>query len=61
MTQLYWQTIGTGDRNLVMLHGWGLNADVWQNVVERLSRAFLSAPGRPAGLRSQQGFCGNER
>jgi pimeloyl-[acyl-carrier protein] methyl ester esterase len=40
MTQLYWQTIGTGDRNLVMLHGWGLNADVWQNVVERLSPHF---------------------
>ncbi|MGB9095283.1 pimeloyl-ACP methyl ester esterase BioH [Erwinia sp.] len=40
MTQLYWQTIGTGDRHLVMLHGWGLNAGVWQNVVERLSPHF---------------------
>lgn len=40
MTQLYWQTIGTGDRHLVMLHGWGLNAGVWQTVVERLTPHF---------------------
>lgn len=40
MTQLYWQTIGTGDRHLVMLHGWGLNAGVWQSVVDRLSPHF---------------------
>jgi len=40
MAQLYWQTIGTGDRDLVMLHGWGLNAGVWQNVVARLSPHF---------------------
>lgn len=40
MTQLYWQTIGTGNRDLVMLHGWGLNAGVWQQLIERLSPHF---------------------
>lgn len=40
MTQLYWQTMGTGDRHLVMLHGWGLNAGVWQTVAARLSPHF---------------------
>lgn len=40
MSQLYWQTMGSGDRDLVMLHGWGLNAGVWFNVVERLSPHF---------------------
>ncbi|RRZ89824.1 pimeloyl-ACP methyl ester esterase BioH [Erwinia sp. 198] len=40
MAQLYWQTIGTGDRDLVMLHGWGLNAGVWQNIIARLSPHF---------------------
>lgn len=40
MTQLYWQTIGDGDRDLVMLHGWGLNAGVWQHLIARLSPHF---------------------
>lgn len=40
MAQLYWQTMGTGDRHLVMLHGWGLNAGVWEGVVDRLSPYF---------------------
>lgn len=40
MAQLYWQTTGTGDRDLVMLHGWGLNAGVWQNIIKRLSPHF---------------------
>ncbi|WP_034947489.1 pimeloyl-ACP methyl ester esterase BioH [Erwinia oleae] len=40
MTQLYWQTIGRGDHDLVMLHGWGLNAEVWHSIVSRLSPHF---------------------
>ncbi|AXF78010.1 pimeloyl-ACP methyl ester esterase BioH [Erwinia tracheiphila] len=40
MTQLYWQTIGSGDRELVMLHGWGLNAEVWHDIIDRLSPHF---------------------
>ena len=40
MKQLYWQTIGEGDRHLVLLHGWGLNAGVWHCISERLSAHF---------------------
>lgn len=40
MSRLYWQTLGEGDRDLVLLHGWGLNADVWLCVVERLAPHF---------------------
>ena len=37
MTSLYWHTCGEGKRDLVLLHGWGLNAEVWQNIISRLS------------------------
>ncbi|PLR36982.1 pimeloyl-[acyl-carrier protein] methyl ester esterase [Chimaeribacter coloradensis] len=40
MTELYWQTMGEGDRDLVLLHGWGLNADVWQQAALRLAPHF---------------------
>lgn len=40
MTSLHWQCCGTGDRDLVLLHGWGLNAEVWQSIVPRLSAHF---------------------
>lgn len=40
MTPLYWQTTGTGNVDLVLLHGWGLNAEVWRSVVDRLSAHF---------------------
>ncbi|MCQ8229374.1 pimeloyl-ACP methyl ester esterase BioH [Pantoea trifolii] len=40
MSSLYWHTAGTGDRDLVLLHGWGLNAEVWQNMIPRLSPHF---------------------
>lgn len=40
MTQLYWQTTGSGDRDLVLLHGWGLNAEVWSCIRERLGAQF---------------------
>ena len=40
MTALYWQTVGEGDRDLVLLHGWGLNAEVWGYIAERLSTHF---------------------
>lgn len=56
MTQLYWQTIGTGDRHLVMLHGWGLNAGVWQSVVERLSPHFCLHLVDLPGYGRSQGF-----
>ncbi|MDI3442006.1 pimeloyl-ACP methyl ester esterase BioH [Erwinia sp. V90_4] len=40
MTALHWETIGQGDRHLVLLHGWGLNAGVWHCISERLSAHF---------------------
>ncbi|XOD70110.1 MAG: pimeloyl-ACP methyl ester esterase BioH [Sodalis sp. (in: enterobacteria)] len=40
MMSLFWKTIGTGNRNLVLLHGWGLNAEVWSCVVPQLAPHF---------------------
>ncbi|MBI6547725.1 pimeloyl-ACP methyl ester esterase BioH [Xenorhabdus lircayensis] len=40
MEQLFWQTIGEAPRDLVMLHGWGLNAEVWHSVETRLASHF---------------------
>ncbi|MFS2221796.1 pimeloyl-ACP methyl ester esterase BioH [Pantoea sp. B65] len=40
MAQLYWQTTGTGKVDLVLLHGWGLNATVWHGIIDRLSPHF---------------------
>ena len=40
MNSLYWHTCGEGARDLVLLHGWGLNVEVWQSIVPRLSPHF---------------------
>ncbi|MGL9759985.1 MAG: pimeloyl-ACP methyl ester esterase BioH [Symbiopectobacterium sp.] len=40
MTTLYWHTEGEGKRDLVLLHGWGLNAQVWQGIAARLGLHF---------------------
>ncbi|SFN84288.1 pimeloyl-ACP methyl ester esterase BioH [Xenorhabdus japonica] len=40
MNQLSWQIIGDAPRDLVMLHGWGLNAEVWRSVETRLASHF---------------------
>ncbi|WP_237385771.1 pimeloyl-ACP methyl ester esterase BioH [Xenorhabdus sp. Sc-CR9] len=40
MGQLFWQTIGDAPCDLVMLHGWGLNAEVWRSVEMRLTSHF---------------------
>ena len=40
MTTLWWQTVGTGNCHLVLLHGWGLNAEVWHCVSEELASHF---------------------
>jgi len=39
MSSVFVKTIGQGP-NLVMLHGWGFNSNVWQTVVESLSANF---------------------
>lgn len=40
MKQLYWNVCGEGDRDLVLLHGWGLNAGVWHCIIDRLTPHF---------------------
>ncbi|AIR64233.1 pimeloyl-ACP methyl ester esterase BioH [Cedecea neteri] len=40
MSELWWQTKGEGKRDLVLLHGWGLNAEVWHNIESELGSQF---------------------
>ncbi|KZQ30193.1 pimeloyl-[acyl-carrier protein] methyl ester esterase [Enterobacter genomosp. O] len=40
MKTLWWQTAGTGNCHLVLLHGWGLNAEVWHCISEELTSHF---------------------
>lgn len=56
MSSLYWHTTGTGDRDLVLLHGWGLNAEVWQNMIPRLSPHFRLHLVDLPGFGRSQGF-----
>ncbi|MBK0003101.1 pimeloyl-ACP methyl ester esterase BioH [Erwinia sp. S43] len=56
MKQLYWQTIGQGDRHLVLLHGWGLNASVWHCISDRLSAHFCLHLVDLPGYGRSQGF-----
>ncbi|ROV60248.1 pimeloyl-[acyl-carrier protein] methyl ester esterase [Vibrio ponticus] len=37
--ELHWQSIGEG-KDLVLLHGWGMNGAVWQQTAEVLSQSF---------------------
>ena len=37
MNDIWWQTIGEGDCHLVLLHGWGLNAQVWDCITPQLA------------------------
>ncbi|MDR0806423.1 MAG: pimeloyl-ACP methyl ester esterase BioH [Enterobacteriaceae bacterium] len=55
MSSLYCQTLGSGDTDLVLLHGWGLNAEVWRCITDRLSSHFrLHLIDLPGYGRSQQ-------
>lgn len=40
MKTLNWQTTGQGNCQLVLLHGWGLNAQVWRYISLELSSHF---------------------
>lgn len=40
MSKLWWQTKGEGKVDLVLLHGWGLNAEVWHCISEELGSHF---------------------
>lgn len=56
MSTLWWQTEGEGKIDLVLLHGWGLNAEVWHNIIPelcahfRLHRVDLPGYGRSYGF-----------
>lgn len=56
MAQLYWQTIGEGKHDLVLLHGWGLNAAVWQSISERAGSHFRLHLVDLPGFGRSQGF-----
>lgn len=40
MSALYWHRCGSGKHDLVLLHGWGLNGEVWRCILPRLSTQF---------------------
>jgi pimeloyl-[acyl-carrier protein] methyl ester esterase len=39
MPQLYTETLGAG-RDLVLLHGWGMNSNVWQTILQPLASQY---------------------
>ncbi|QMV15798.1 Pimelyl-[acyl-carrier protein] methyl ester esterase [Vibrio spartinae] len=39
VASLYWQVEGCG-KDLVLVHGWGMNGGVWHNTVEMLKQSF---------------------
>ncbi|WP_413453639.1 pimeloyl-ACP methyl ester esterase BioH [Erwinia persicina] len=56
MSTLHRETIGHGDRHLVLLHGWGLNAGVWHCISRRLSAHFCLHLVDLPGYGHSQGF-----
>jgi len=52
---LFSQTLGQGP-DVVLLHGWGMNADVWEGILPTLSKQFritlLDLPGHGRSLHS---------
>ena len=56
MKDIWWQTTGEGDCHLVLLHGWGLNAQVWDCITPEISAHFtvhlvdLPGYGRSVGF-----------
>lgn len=56
MSELWWQTAGEGKHHLVLLHGWGLNAEVWNDIVSRLGSHFTLHLVDLPGFGRSQGF-----
>lgn len=55
MSRLWWQTKGEGNIDLVLLHGWGLNGEVWYSISKELSSQFrLHLVDLPGYGRSQE-------
>ena len=56
MNDIWWQTVGEGECHLVLLHGWGLNAQVWDCIVPQLSAQFTLHLVDLPGYGRSQGF-----
>ncbi|WP_130832347.1 pimeloyl-ACP methyl ester esterase BioH [[Erwinia] mediterraneensis] len=56
MNSLYWHTSGEGNVDLVLLHGWGLNAEVWNSITPRLSPHFRLHQVDLPGFGRSQGY-----
>ena len=56
MKSLWWQTVGTGNCHLVLLHGWGLNAEVWSSIREELASQFTLHLVDLPGFGRSQGY-----
>ena len=56
MNDIWWQSRGEGKRDLVLLHGWGLNAEVWDCIIEPLSAHFTLHLVDLPGFGRSQGF-----
>ncbi|MBJ9173635.1 pimeloyl-ACP methyl ester esterase BioH [Citrobacter koseri] len=56
MNDIWWQTEGQGNCHLVLLHGWGLNAEVWNCIREELSAHFTLHLVDLPGFGRSQGF-----
>nr|WP_314266567.1 pimeloyl-ACP methyl ester esterase BioH [uncultured Moellerella sp.] len=56
MAQLYWQTLGEGDQDIVLLHGWGLNAEVWHSITSGAASQFRFHLVDLPGYGRSQGF-----
>lgn len=56
MNRLYWQTLGEGSRDIVLLHGWGLNAEVWRYIASRWAPHFRLHLVDLPGYGRSQGF-----
>ena len=56
MNDIWWQTRGEGNCHLVLLHGWGLNAEVWHCINEELSSHFTLHLVDLPGFGRSQGF-----
>ncbi len=56
MNNLWWETLGSENHHLVLLHGWGLNAEVWRSVLPELSAHFTVHLVDLPGYGRSQGF-----
>ena len=56
---LHVHTLGSGP-DLVLLHGWGLNSDVWEDVAEQLARQYtvtlIDLPGHGRSLLTEPDY-----